>query len=126
MLSEGTAIATIAVKDLEAAKKFYGDKLGLKQVESEDPGGVMYASGASKVLVYESSYAGTNQATTASWHVDDLEGTVNELKGKGITFEQYDFPGVTRDGDIHVMGNIKAAWFKDPDGNILALDGTSK
>src|SRR5437868_2913602 len=123
MFSEGTVIATIAVKDMEAAKKFYGSTLGLTEEKSDDPGGVMYLSGDSKVFVYESAFAGTNKATAASWQVKEIEGTVAELKGKGVTFEHYDFPGVTREGDIHVMGKIKAAWFKDPDGNVLALDG---
>ena len=66
----------------------------------------------------------TNQATAATWEVDDeLEGVVESLKSKGVTFEHYDMPGVTRDGDVHVTGKSRAAWFKDPDGNILAVVG---
>lgn len=120
MLSEGTVVATVAVKDINNAKDFYGNTLGLKVVE-EKPDGVMYQSGDGKIFVYQSGTAGTNQATCASWTVDNVEGAVEELKGKGISFEQYDIPGVTREGDIHVMGPLKAAWFKDPDGNILAV-----
>jgi hypothetical protein len=75
----------------------------------------------STLFVYPSEYAGTNKATYASWTVDDVAATVTELKGKGIAFEQYDLPGMTRDGDIHTMGPETAAWFKDPDGNILAI-----
>lgn len=124
MLGDKTAVATIAVKDLEAAKKFYEDKLGLKPGDAgSDPGGVLYKSGASNVFVYQSEFAGSNKATAASWGVgDDIESVVAELKSKGITFESYDnIPGVTKQGDVHVMGDLKAAWFKDPDGNILNL-----
>jgi catechol 2,3-dioxygenase-like lactoylglutathione lyase family enzyme len=71
--------------------------------------------------VYESKFGGTNQATSATWVVDDIRAEVDELKAKGVTFEYYEFPGVTYDGDIHVMGSMKAAWFKDPDGNILNI-----
>ena len=90
---------------------------------SDDPDAVMYRSGPSVVLVYKSSYAGTNQATAASWAVgDDFDTIVEGLKGKGVTFEHYDdLPGTTREGDVHMLGDFKAAWFKDPDGNILNL-----
>jgi len=118
MLGEGNVFATIAVKDINAGKKFYGETLGLKQTD-ENPGGVTYQSGAGKLFVYESQTAGTGQATCASWEVSDVKAAVADLNGKGISFEHYDFPGGTLEGDIHVMGAIKAAWFKDPDGNIL-------
>jgi catechol 2,3-dioxygenase-like lactoylglutathione lyase family enzyme len=118
MLGQGTVFATIAVKDINSAKEFYGKTLGLTQSD-ENPGGVTYQSGAGRLFVYQAPTAGTNQATCASWEVDDIEGAVTGLKSKGITFEHYDFPGGTLEGDIHVMGGMKAAWFKDPDGNIL-------
>lgn len=118
MLGQGTVFATIAVKDINSAKEFYGKTLGLTQSD-ENPGGVTYQSGAGRLFVYQAPTAGTNQATCASWEVDDIEGAVTGLKSKGITFEHYDFPGGTLEGDIHIMGGMKAAWFKDPDGNIL-------
>lgn len=122
MLVNKEAIATIAVKQLEPARKFYEGTLGLKPAGAQEPGVVMYQSGKSRVLVYESQYAGTNQATVANWVVpDDLEGVVKALKAKGVAFEHYDVPGVTRKGEVHVAGHSKVAWFKDPDGNILAL-----
>lgn len=73
--------------------------------------------------IYPSEYAGTNQATAASWGVgDDLDAIVQDLTSKGVAFEHYDdLPGTTREGDVHVMGELKAVWFKDPDGNILNL-----
>ncbi len=118
MLGDSNVVVTLAVKDMDVAKKFYEETLGLKKA-SEDPGGITYKSGNTKLFVYQSQYAGTNQATAAAWIVDDVAKTVTELKGKGISFEQYDLPGVKREGDIHIMGPLKAAWFKDPDGNIL-------
>ena len=122
MLKDQNAAATIAVKDTRAAKKFYEGVLGLKPVPSgEEEEFLSYKSGNSSILVYKSRYAGTNKATAATWMVDDVEGTVRDLKGKGVTFEHYDLPEMTRKGDIHVSGDTKAAWFKDPDGNILSL-----
>ncbi len=123
MLGDKEAIATLAVKGTAAAKKFYEGILGLKPTPSQEAGVLSYKSGSSTVLVYESQYAGTNKATAATWVVGDLEGTVQALKAKGVAFERYDLPGVTHKGDVHLTGRMKAAWFKDPDGNILALVG---
>ena len=121
MLSDKDAVATIAVKDLKAAKKFYSDTLGLKPTPVPEPEVLNYKSGNSTLLVYKSQFAGSNKATSVTWIVDDVEGTVRDLKAKGVTFEHYDFPGMTRKGDVHIAGKSKAAWFKDPDGNILAV-----
>jgi catechol 2,3-dioxygenase-like lactoylglutathione lyase family enzyme len=121
MLADKDAVATIAVKDLKAAKKFYGDTLGLKPMPVPEPEVLNYKSGSTTVLVYKSQFAGSNKATSVTWVVDDVEGTVKELKAKGVSFEHYDFPGMTRKGDVHIAGKSKAAWFKDPDGNILAV-----
>jgi catechol 2,3-dioxygenase-like lactoylglutathione lyase family enzyme len=129
MLGTKDAAATLAVKDINAARDFYENTLGLTQVEGgpSDPTAVLYRSGSSTVLVYQSGYAGTNQATAASWAVgDELDAIVQSLKKKGVTFEHYDdLPGTTREGDVHVMGELKAVWFKDPDGNILSLANQS-
>ena len=121
MLADKDAVATIAVRDLKAAKKFYGDTLGLKLTPVPEPEVLNYKSGNSTVLVYKSQFAGSNKATSVTWIVDDVEGTVKDLKAKGVSFEHYDFPGMTRKGDVHIAGKSKAAWFKDPDGNILAV-----
>jgi catechol 2,3-dioxygenase-like lactoylglutathione lyase family enzyme len=123
MLGDSDITAVVAVKDMDVAKEFYEGKLGLSPA-GPDPSGVYYKCGNSQLLVYQSQYAGTNQATGAGWSVKDLEAVVAELKSRGVTFEQYDMPGVTRAGDIHVWGDNegKSAWFKDPDGNILAVD----
>jgi len=119
MLEKNDAIATLAVKDLNVAKKFYQDTLGLKQVANEGDEVLVFQSGKSTINVYRSRYAGTNQATALTWGVDDVESVVKELKTKGVKFEHYDMPGMKLEGDVHVHGDMKVAWFKDPDGNIL-------
>jgi catechol 2,3-dioxygenase-like lactoylglutathione lyase family enzyme len=122
VLGDKTPVATVAVNDIGRAKQFYEGTLGLKPAaDNEEPSTRTYRSGDSEILVYESQYAGSNKATAVTWTVDDVEETVRDLKTKGVRFEQYDMPGMTRRGDVHVAGSMKAAWFKDPDGNIHAL-----
>ena len=83
---------------------------------------VVYRSGATALNVYRSDYAGTNKATALTWAVGDrIENMVQQLAAKGVKFEQYDMPGMKLEGDVHVGGDMKVAWFKDPDGNILSL-----
>jgi catechol 2,3-dioxygenase-like lactoylglutathione lyase family enzyme len=126
MLSDNDAMATIAVKDVKAARTFYEGTLGLKPVPSQEPSVLMYQCGKSGVLVYQSRYAGTNQATAVTWGMgsgDQVDEVVELLKAKGVVFEHYDFPGLTRKGDVHVAGKMKNAWFKDPDGNIHSIVG---
>jgi catechol 2,3-dioxygenase-like lactoylglutathione lyase family enzyme len=124
MLADHDAIATVAVKDLEVARKFYQDVVGLTPTEEQEPGVVSFKSGSSTLFVYVSQYAGTNQATAVTWAVGDkVEEIVRALKARGVVFEHYDLPDVTLHGDIHVAGDLKLAWFKDPDGNILAIAG---
>ena len=122
MLGDKDAVANIAVRNLETAKKFYEETLGLTQIGAEGQEVIVFRSGNSTIYVYKSQYAGTNQATAVTWVVGkDIEGVVRELKAKGVTFEHYNMPDVTREDDIHVAGNMKVAWFKDPDGNILNI-----
>jgi catechol 2,3-dioxygenase-like lactoylglutathione lyase family enzyme len=122
MLADKDAAANLAVKDLKAAQKFYEGTLGLKPVGREGEHLVAYRSGVATLLVYKSQYAGTNKATAVTWTVGaKLEEIVRALKAKGVAFEHYDLPGMTRKGDIHLAPGMGAAWFKDPDGNILCL-----
>lgn len=124
MLGDNNVHAVIAVSDLTAAKAFYVGTLGM-QLLGEDASNAVLKSGDSRLLLYVSDYVGTNKATIAFWEVDDVEAMVEELRGKGVSFEQYDdMEGVVRKGDIHIMGETKAAWFKDPDGNILSVGNT--
>ena len=121
MLGNRNAIANLAVSDLDRAKQFYTDTLGLKQVDNEGDELIVLKSGDSVVNVYRSQYAGTNEATAVTWAVDDIDAEVRDLKGKGVMFEHYDMPGLAREGDLHVADDYKIAWFKDPDGNILNI-----
>ena len=122
MLSDANAVATLAVKDIEAAKKFYEGTLGLRPSAHQEEGTLSYDTGGATIFVYPSSYAGTNEATGLTWIVDDVDGLVKALAAKGVVFEHYDdLPDTKRVGDVHIAGNKKLAWFKDPDGNIHAL-----
>ncbi len=122
MLSDKDAVATVAVKSLDSARKFYEQTLGLTKImENEEV--LAFKTGQSTLFVYRSQYAGTNKATAVTWVADEVEDIVKTLKGRGVNFEHYDLPNMTRQGDLHVAvaGTMKAAWFKDPDGNIFSL-----
>jgi catechol 2,3-dioxygenase-like lactoylglutathione lyase family enzyme len=122
MLGDKQAVATLAVRDLAVAKRFYEEVLGLQRTSSQGEEAITYKSGSSTVIVYKSMYAGTNKATGANWIVGaDIEKIVAGLRERGVVFEHYNMPGLERQGDVHVAGPMKVAWFKDPDGNILAL-----
>jgi catechol 2,3-dioxygenase-like lactoylglutathione lyase family enzyme len=122
MLADWPAVATVAVKDLAVAKRFYEGVLGLTQIGSQGEETVTYAAGGAKLLVYRSQFSGTNKATAVTWLVgDDLERIVETLKSKGLAFEHYDLPQLKRHGDIHEGGGMRVAWFKDPDGNIHSI-----
>ena len=123
MLGNKDAAANIAVRDLETARAFYENLLGLTPVAAEGGELIVFKSGNSTINVYRSQFAGTNKATAVTWEVDDVEGVARALKSKGVVFEHYDMPGMTRTGDVHVGGDMKVAWFKDPDGNILNIAG---
>lgn len=122
MFADHDVMATIAVRSLEAAKSFYETRLGLKPTTNQQQGTLSFQCGNAILLVYESQFAGTNKATSATWRVgDEIEGIARTLKSKGVPFEHYDFPGSKLEGDVHVMGTHKVAWFKDPDGNIISI-----
>src|SRR6476660_9513020 len=122
MLSQHDPVANVAVKNLDIAKKFYEGTLGLQPVDTEGDEVIVYKSGNAVLNVYRSKFAGTNQATAVTWAVgDELDDVVRNLKAKGVTFEHYDMPDTKLQGDVHIAGDMKVAWFKDPDGNILNL-----
>ncbi len=122
MLANRNAMPTIAVRDLAAARKFYEGTLGLTPLESGQEGVLNYQSGTTTVVVYVSRFAGSNQATSCTWSVgDEFDAILKALKAKGVAFEHYDMPGMVLQGDAHVAGDYKGAWFKDPDGNILHI-----
>jgi catechol 2,3-dioxygenase-like lactoylglutathione lyase family enzyme len=120
MLGKADATPMIAVTDLDRARKFYEETLGLS-TKDEWGEGFTARSGGTLVNVYKSEFAGTNKATALTFEVDDIESEVRELKDKGVFFEHYDMPGLEERGDLYVAQGMKTAWFKDPDGNILSL-----
>ena len=123
MLADKPAMATIAVKDLAKARKFYESVLHFKKTGPDDSEAAVYRSGDSSIVVYRSQFAGTNKATSATWGVgDEMDSIVRTLKDAGVAFERYDMPEAKMEGDIHRFGDFKAAWFKDPDGNILHIN----
>ena len=122
MLSNHDAVATVAVRDLNAASRFYEKTLGLARIHTEGEEAITYGVGSSQLLVYRSQYAGTNRATAVTWDVgDELNEIISALKGKGVAFEHYDMPGMRLEGDVHGAGSLRVAWFRDPDGNIHSL-----
>jgi catechol 2,3-dioxygenase-like lactoylglutathione lyase family enzyme len=120
MLEGSKAVATIAVSDLDRAKTFYGETLGLP-MHDERAGGVLYETGGTSFLVYPSQFAGTSQSTLMSFDVEDFDQTMKEMREAGVTFEEYDFPGLKTVEGVAEIEGVRSAWFKDPDGNILAL-----
>lgn len=122
LLEDCTVSANIPAADLDRARKFYADTLGLTPAD-ENPGGLVYRAGGTDFFLYETEYAGRAGHTIAQFHVPDVRPVVDELRTRGLTFEHYDMPGVTWDGDIAGMGGMgHAAWFKDSEDNILCLD----
>ena len=125
MLAGKEIVGTIAVKDLAVARKFYEGTLGLKVQDDSGTEAHVYRSGDTRLIVYRSQYAGTNQATGLNLMVGaDIDGIVRGLRDRGVKFEHYDMPGAKLEGDVHVMADMKIAWCKDPDGNILAFVGS--
>jgi catechol 2,3-dioxygenase-like lactoylglutathione lyase family enzyme len=126
MLKDSKVTANIPAADLQRARSFYADKLGLEPAQ-ENPGGLVYMTdGGTAFFLYATEFAGQAGHTIAQIHVDDVAKEVEELKGRGVTFEHYDLPGLTWDGDVASDPEWgTAAWFKDSEGNILCLDDAS-
>jgi predicted enzyme related to lactoylglutathione lyase len=124
MLDSGTVTANIPAADLKRARAFYAGKLGVTPYSEIEGVMLLYrTAGGTTFTVYQTEYAGQAGHTIAQWHVDDVEKEVQDLRAKGITFEQYDLPGVEwNDGVASMAGMGKAAWFKDSEGNTLCLD----
>lgn len=126
MLNDSQVTANIPAGDLQRARDFYADKLGLTPT-SENPGGLIYqTAGGTTFFLYETQYAGQAGHTIAQFHVADVDSEVRDLTAKGVTFEQYDLPGLTWDGPIaRAEGMGSMAWFKDSEDNILCIDDMS-
>jgi catechol 2,3-dioxygenase-like lactoylglutathione lyase family enzyme len=129
MLQTSNVAARIPAGDLERAKAFYADKLGLAPAE-ERPGGLRYRCGSGEFSLFQSSGTASGGHTQMAWAVDDIEAAVAELRARGVVFEEYDLPGLrTVHGIAEVAGNYpskggvgeRAAWFRDSEGNLLSL-----
>ena len=125
MLSDCRVAAAIPVQDLAAVRSFYEDTLGLKVTEERSDGLLFECGAGSQILVFPSSGASDGSFTQASWECADLDAELADLRSRGVTFESYDLPGFTSDenGIVDVQG-ARAAWFKDPAGNLLAVGET--
>jgi predicted enzyme related to lactoylglutathione lyase len=120
MLRNAPIRAYIPASNITRARKFYEEIVGL-QAKEEYAGGVVYECGGTGVFMYPTPNAGTSKASQAFWQVNDVEAEVAELKARGVKFEEYDMPGVTMKNGIMIGGGAKTAWFKDTEGNILAV-----
>ncbi len=120
MLDQFKVHATIPASDLARARSWYEEKLGLTPT-AEDPGGLWYECAGSAFALFPTEYAGTAKNTAMEWSVTGIESVMDELRGRGIEFEEYDMPGVTFEKGLATMGPYKGCWFKDSEGNILAL-----
>jgi len=126
MLTSARIAAIVPVSDVEAAIRFYGDTLGLalRERRSDLPENreAEFEAGDGTLLVYESVGAGQSRHTVAGFRVDDINETVRTLRERGVVFEEYDLPDLKTEGGIAAVGDVRAAWCKDPDGNILAVE----
>ncbi|MBD0421781.1 VOC family protein [Streptomyces sp. TRM S81-3] len=128
-LARSRVATRLPARDLERARRFYSEKLGLEPVD-ERPGGLLYRCGGAEFVVFRSTGASSGAFTQMAWEVDDIETTVSELRGRGVVFEDVDVPGLrTRDGIAEIEGNYpskgargeRGAWFRDSEGNLLGV-----
>ena len=122
MLSAAPIRAYIPVRDVSRARRFYEDKVGLVP-KQEFAGGVVYECGGAQVFMYPTPNAGTSKASQAFWSVHDVEAEVAALKARGVKFEDYDMPEMKTVNGIFTGPGVKTAWFKDTEGNIMAIAG---
>ena len=120
MLADFPVRPTLPASDMDRAKHFYENTLGFK-ISDENVDGVTFASADSEFFVYPTDLAGTAQNTAACWVVPDLDSAMTDLRGRGVTFEEYDFPEFKTEGGVAEGDGVRAAWFKDTEGNILGL-----
>lgn len=128
MLQHHEVATRLPARNLERARAFYADKLGMEPAE-ERPGGLLYRCGGSRFALFASAGAPSGEHTQMSWEVDDIEAVVDELRRRGVQFEDVDVPGLrTVDGIAEVQGNYpsrgvgeRAAWFRDSEGNLLGI-----
>jgi catechol 2,3-dioxygenase-like lactoylglutathione lyase family enzyme len=129
MLASGGVATRLPAQNLQRARAFYAEKLGLEPIE-ERPGGLLYRCARGEFALFQTDGAPSGSHTQMAWEVGDIHATVSQLKARGVVFEDYDLPGLTTvDGIAEVTGNYpskggvgeRAAWFKDSEGNLLAI-----
>ena len=120
MLTTAPIRAYLPATNVPRARKFYEQQIGL-QPKEEYSGGVIYECGGAEVFLYPTPNAGTSKASQAYWSVTDVEAEVTDLKSRGVKFEEYNMPGIKMTNSIATGGGAKTAWFKDTEGNILAV-----
>jgi catechol 2,3-dioxygenase-like lactoylglutathione lyase family enzyme len=128
MLTSGRVATRLPAQDLERAKTFYAEKLGLEPVEERE-GGLRYVCAAGEFALFESAGTASGDHTQMGWEVEDIEATVRELRARGVVFEEYDLPGLqTLEGIADIEGNYpskgraeRGAWFRDSEGNMLGI-----
>lgn len=129
MLEQARVVAIVPVSDVEAAIRFYGDTLGLELQERRDDlpenREAEFEAGHGTLLVYESVGAGKSRHTVAGFRVDDVDATVATLRERGVEFEDYNLPELKTEGGVAAVGDVRAAWCRDPDGNLLAIESVA-
>lgn len=121
MLKSAPMYSYVPASDMARARRFYGDTLGLGRGEASGPGLIFRCAGGTGFFMYPTPGAGSNQASCAFWQVDDIQATVAWLKGRGVVFEEYDTPHMKTVDSIFSGGGAMAAWFRDSEGNIMAV-----
>jgi catechol 2,3-dioxygenase-like lactoylglutathione lyase family enzyme len=122
MLKDLDAMAVLPAKDISRAREFYRDKLGLEPAQEMGPENLIYRSGNTTFLLYQTDNAGTAKNTQLGWVTTDFDREVEELRSRGVVFEEYDQPGLKTENGIATMADVgKGAWFLDSEGNILNI-----
>lgn len=121
MLQDATFICPIPVSDLDRARQFYVGTLGLPQVSESEAGTLLELAGGGRILLYRSPAGGPPSHTVAGWEVPELEPLIDRLEAAGVAFEDYDLPGLKTENHVAWIGPERAAWFRDSEGNILAI-----
>jgi catechol 2,3-dioxygenase-like lactoylglutathione lyase family enzyme len=126
MLEQASITAVVPVSDVDAAVRFYGEMLGLRVEERRDDlpenREAEFRAGDGSLLAYESVGAGKSKATVAGFRVEDIDAVVAGLRERGVEFEEYDLPDLKTENGIATVGDVRAAWCRDPDGNIIAIE----
>jgi catechol 2,3-dioxygenase-like lactoylglutathione lyase family enzyme len=122
MLKDSAIMAVLPAKDINRARDFYRDKLGIEPGGSMEEDSLMYTCGkGTSFLVYQTDNAGSAKNTQMGWEVDNLDREMDELRSRGVTFEDYDFPGLKTENGVASSDWGKSAWFLDSEGNILNI-----